>query len=86
MAHTKIASQTSFKGLFLQKSGYKIACSKVLHVEAKLFAKKAHYDRFSFFFPICFCCNLSKACYNVIYVWSLMKRFKTHTHMETIAY
>ena len=45
--------------VFFAKSGYKIACSKVLHVEAKLFEKKAHYDRFSFFLPICLCCNLS---------------------------
>ena len=50
MAHTKIASQTSFKGLFFAKSGYKIACSKVLHVEAKLFAKKHIMIDFLFFF------------------------------------
>ena len=59
MAHTKIASQTSFKGLFLQKVGTKLHVLRFCMSKPNIFAKKAHYDRFSFFLPICLCCNLS---------------------------
>ena len=50
MAHTKIASQTSFKGLFLQKVGTKLHVLRFCMSKPNLFAKKAHYDRFSLFF------------------------------------
>ena len=56
MAHTKIASQTSFKGLFLQKVGTKLHVLRFCMSKPNFFAKKAHYDRFSFFLPICLCC------------------------------
>ena len=51
MAHTKIASQTSFKGLFfLQKVGTKLHGLRFCMSKPNFFAKKAHYYRFSFLF------------------------------------
>jgi hypothetical protein len=51
VAHTKIASQTSFKGLFFCKKWVQ-NCMFLRFCMSKpnFFAKKAHYDRFSFFF------------------------------------
>ena len=50
MAHTKIASQTSFKGLFLQKVGTKLHVLRFCMSKPNFLQKKAHYDRFSFLF------------------------------------
>ena len=56
MAHTKIASQTSFKGLFLQKVGTKLHGLRFCMSKPNFLQKKVQYYRFSLFLPICLCC------------------------------
>ena len=50
MAHTKIASQTSFKGLFCKKWVQNCMFLRFCMSKPNFFAKKAHYYRFSFLF------------------------------------
>ena len=59
MAHTKIASQTSFKGLFLQKVGTKLHVLRFCMSKQNFLQKKHIMIDFLFFLPICLCCNLS---------------------------
>ena len=59
MAHTKIASQTSFKGLFLQKVGTKLHVLRFCMSKPNFLQKKHIMIDFLFFLPICLCCNLS---------------------------
>ena len=60
MAHTKIASQTSFKGLFfLQKVGTKLHVLRFCMSKPNFLQKKHIMIDFLSFLPICLCCNLS---------------------------
>ena len=56
MAHTKIASQTSFKGLFLQKVGTKLHVLRFYMSKQNFLQKKHIMIDFLFFLPICLCC------------------------------
>ena len=56
MAHTKIASQTSFKGLFCKKWVQNCMFLRFCMSKPNFLQKKVQYYRFSLFLPICLCC------------------------------
>jgi hypothetical protein len=79
VAHTKIASQTSFKGLFLQKVGTKLHVLRFCMSKPN-FLQKKHILIDFLFSPICLCCKICPvALKNYIYV----SNFNTVMHIAS---